>query len=151
MKQIILAFCLLAFALADGDVFVLTDDNFDKTIESNPMVMVKFYAPWCGHCKSLAPEYEKLAQTIKNASKNYLLAELDSTVHKKVAERFQIKGYPTLKFFINGIPIDYDGERKAEPILAFLDKKSIPSSVQLSTEQELKEKVDSKGRRVSFM
>lgn len=149
MKWIILALCLVAFALADGDVFILTDENFDKTIASNSIVMVKFFAPWCGHCKALAPEYEKLAKTVKESGKKYVIAELDATVQKATAGKFGVNGYPTLKLFIDGTPIDYEGERKLDDILAFINKKSIPSSLKLTTDQELKDKVDSIGRRVS--
>lgn len=48
-----------------GDVIQLTDANFKETLEKNPVVLIKFFAPWCGHCKKFAPEYERLATMVK--------------------------------------------------------------------------------------
>ena len=88
------------------DVAVLTDKNFDGFIASHPLVFVKFYAPWCGHCKSMAPGYSELARHMKTATNSVPIAKLDGTVEKTVAGRFAIQGYPTLKLFKNGQPYD---------------------------------------------
>jgi protein disulfide-isomerase-like protein len=64
---------------------------------------VKFYAPWCGHCKKLAPIYEKVAMELSNETPPRNLAKLDAEANPKMAERYKIEGYPTLKLFIKGI------------------------------------------------
>lgn len=149
MKWIILAIFLAAFAFAAEEVVVLTDENYESYITKSPIILVEFYAPWCGHCKELAPEYEKLPERIKKEKKNYVIAKIDATANTKAAAKEKIQGYPTLLLFIDGIPMTYEGERKADSIMAFLDRKSRPASMELLTVDELKEKVAAKGRRVS--
>jgi len=89
----------------------LTDANFDQAIKEFPQLLVEFYAPWCGHCKALAPEYVKAAATLKNNDPPLYIAKVDATEQKKVAGRYGISGYPSLKFFNKGKPIDYNGGR----------------------------------------
>ncbi len=137
---------LVAFALA-GDVVVLTDESYDETLKKSPVVMVKFFAPWCGHCKSFAPEYEKAATMLKEQKKDYVLAELDATVHKKAAEKNGIQGFPTIKLFLNGKAIDYNGDRTAEAVISFIDKRTSPPSTELKNAAAVKEKKESKGLR----
>ena len=64
-----------------------------------------------------------------------------------MAQRYDVRGYPTLKFFINGIPINYEKERKTDAMLEFLKKKMEPSIQELKTVEEIKDKAELKGRR----
>lgn len=100
----------------DGDVVVLTDDNFEQNvIGSDDVWLVEFYAPWCGHCKKLAPEWAQAATNLKDQVK---VAKVDATVEKRLASKYGINGYPTIKIFLPGTkdPEDYNGPRDAAGI-----------------------------------
>ena len=110
----------------EEDVLILTNDNFDTTVYSKGIILVEFYAPWCGHCKSLAPEYSKAAKALKENDPPIPLAKVDATENKELGQRFDVSGYPTIKFFKNGEPYDYEGPRDSEGIIAYMKEKASP-------------------------
>ncbi|MED6152740.1 hypothetical protein PIB30_094885 [Stylosanthes scabra] len=122
-----LAFGVLLFALvfvsaSADDVVVLTEDNFDKEVGHDRGALVEFYAPWCGHCKKLAPEYEKLGSSFKKA-KSVLIGKVDCDEHKSLCSKYGVSGYPTIQWFPKGSlePKKYEGPRTAESLAEFVN------------------------------
>lgn len=107
-----------AFYGSSSPVLQLTPSNFKSKVEnSNGVVLVEFFAPWCGHCKSLTPTWEKVATVLKGVA---TVAAIDADAHQSIAQEYGIKGFPTIKVFVPGQPpVDYQGAREAKPIAEF--------------------------------
>ncbi|KAF2798253.1 protein disulfide-isomerase [Melanomma pulvis-pyrius CBS 109.77] len=116
---------LAAVALA-SDVHELTKDTFKGFVEENDLVLAEFFAPWCGHCKALAPEYEVAATTLKE--KDIALAKIDCTEQQDLCQEYGVEGYPTLKVFRGPESITpYTGQRKADAIISYMTKQNLPA------------------------
>jgi protein disulfide-isomerase A6 len=121
---LLLSASVSALYSSTSSVVQLTADNFEsEVLNSNNLWIVEFYAPWCGHCKNLAPEFEKAAKALKGFVK---LGAVDMTVHGAVGSNYNIQGYPTLKFFGDNkkAPTDYDSGRTAKDLIAFSVKQA---------------------------
>jgi len=144
---------LLEVVNASSAVIDLIPSNFDKIVlKSGKPVLVEFFAPWCGHCKSLAPVYEELAQAFSFASDKVTIAKMDADEHKSEASKYGVQGFPTLKFFDgkSDKPEDYNGGRDLESLSAFITEKTgirrkgvmkEPSNVQMLTDSSFDKEI----------
>ena len=122
----------------DGShVLSLTKDTFDEAVKSNKHLLVKFVAPWCGHCKSLAPAYAAAAKQLADLESDIKLASVDATIEGDLAQQYEVKGYPTIKFFSDGTTFEYTGGRNQEDIVSWLKKKTGPAADELKTVEDL--------------
>ncbi|KAF8377051.1 hypothetical protein HHK36_030423 [Tetracentron sinense] len=148
-------FCMIALSLfvsslgvisAEGEdqsqEFVLTLDhsNFSEIVSKNNFVVVEFYAPWCGHCKNLAPEYEKAASILSSHDPPVILTKFDANddANKELASEFEVRGFPTLKILRNGGKNvqDFKGPRDADGIVAYLKKQVGPASAEIKSVED---------------
>lgn len=82
LKHVCVTLLALLVVAQAGNVLQLTDSTLKDTITQNDVVLIKFYAPWCGHCKRLAPDYEKAADLLKEKGVSAVMAEVDCTVEQ---------------------------------------------------------------------
>mmetsp|Transcript_27553 Transcript_27553/g.59877 ORF Transcript_27553/g.59877 Transcript_27553/m.59877 type:complete len:224 (-) Transcript_27553:381-1052(-) len=106
-------------ATARAEVLSLNDDNYEELTAGKP-VFIKFFAPWCGHCKAMASDWEKLSDDYAG-SESALIAEVDCTAEDTeiVCDENAIEGFPTIKWGDTSGLEDYDGERDYDSLAAF--------------------------------
>lgn len=103
-------------------VVSLTTKSFEEQVlNSKEPWIIKFYAPWCGHCKRLAPTWNKLSRSLKEAGSSTQVAKVDCTVHRRVCSRFGVNGYPSLFYINNGNVYKYKGGRSLPAFLDFVE------------------------------
>eukprot|EP00730_Choanoeca_flexa_P004599 TRINITY_DN11745_c0_g3_i1.p1 TRINITY_DN11745_c0_g3~~TRINITY_DN11745_c0_g3_i1.p1 ORF type:complete len:351 (+),score=107.48 TRINITY_DN11745_c0_g3_i1:1097-2149(+) len=124
VRASVLPFALVAITAA-SNVVDLTPDNFDDVVNGDKPAFVEFYAPWCGHCKSLAPKWEELADAYSSV-KDVVIAKVDASEHRDLGSRYGVTGFPTLKFFPKGStdPDDYSGARETDDLAKFVEDKT---------------------------
>jgi len=105
-------------------VKVIVGKTFDeKVMKSDADVLLEFYAPWCGHCKSLAPKYDELAEKFLGNDR-LIIAKIDYTANEVDHSKISVKGFPTIYFFPNGkkdSPILFNESREVDGFLKFLN------------------------------
>lgn len=123
LLALILANTCQALYTSSSPVVKLTKDNFKKLVlDSDQLWFVEFYAPWCGHCKQLAPAWEKAAKSLKGVVN---VGAVDMTTDQDAGAAYGIQGFPTIKFFgfDKSKPADYSGQRDDASIVSYaIDK-----------------------------
>jgi len=130
-------FIFLVFIASGEETVDLTTDDFDDFVKDRN-VLVEFFAPWCGHCKALAPKWEAAAaQVNKDDSIDATIAKVDATAEKDLGGRYGVEGYPTIKWFPKGTlnAEDYEGGRETDDIVDYVKSATIPVVVTISKKQ----------------
>ena len=125
-------------------VLPLKDADFDTTLAESDKAMpghlwlLEFYAPWCGHCKKLNPILDALAAD-ENVVVN--IGKVDCTANKQLKDRFQVRGYPTVKYYRDGQFGEYEGGRSQAEISMWVENMGRPAVEHVSelTEERMKE------------
>ncbi|KAJ5945788.1 Protein disulfide-isomerase tigA [Penicillium verhagenii] len=115
-----------SFANASSAVKDLVPDNFDQVVLSGKPALVEFFAPWCGHCKTLAPVYEELGAAFAFAEDKVTVAKVDADANRELGKRFGVQGFPTLKWFDgkSDKPEEYKGGRDLESLSSWITDKT---------------------------
>lgn len=146
LRGICLLICSAVAVSAIGDhpdVTQLTSSNWDDAVSNTPLMLIEFYAPWCGHCKRLAPEYEKAAERLAKGDPQIPLAKVDCTEEESICSKHGVSGYPTLKIFKDGeVAKDYDGPRDADGIVRTMNVEGGPASKEISSLSDFNKFID---------
>ncbi|CAK7304688.1 Protein disulfide-isomerase A2 [Vulpes lagopus] len=130
----------------DG-ILVLNQRNLGLALRAHRTLLVQFYAPWCGHCKALAPEYSKAAALLAAESAEARLAKVDGPAEAELTKEFAVTEYPTLKFFRDGNrthPEEYTGPKEADGMAEWLRRRVGPSAMQLADAEGAQALIDSR-------
>ncbi|XP_051205192.1 protein disulfide isomerase-like 1-4 [Lolium perenne] len=117
-------------------VVLLAAANFSSFLAARRHAMVQFYAPWCAHCRALAPDYAAAAASLAAQQADVALAKVDATEDAELTEQYGVQGFPTLLFFVDGVHNEYTGDRTKDAILAWITKKLGPEVQNLTTADE---------------
>ncbi|ANQ06922.1 Protein disulfide-isomerase [Plasmodium coatneyi] len=135
------------YACAHEDLFnehitTIHDGELNNFITKNDVVLVMFFAPWCGHCKRLIPEYNEAANMLAEKKSEIKLASVDATTENALAQEYGITGYPTMIMFNKKNRVNYGGGRTAQSIVDWLQQMTGPVFTEITTniEDVLKEK-----------
>ncbi|GJP44650.1 hypothetical protein CLOM_g4016 [Closterium sp. NIES-68] len=121
LPLLLLSCSLLA---ASSHVVDLTPANFGEYVGGERAVFVKFFAPWCGHCQKVAPEYERVAGAVKDVPA-LAVGKVNCDEHKDLCSQHAIRSFPTFRWFSahHTTPENFKGRRDADDFLNFINEK----------------------------
>ncbi|GFZ09788.1 PDI-like 1-2 [Actinidia rufa] len=126
-------------ALARPDYVIMISDppSSEPGKRNDAIILLEFYAPWCGHCKKLDPILDEVAVSLQNDA-YVVIAKIDGTANDIPSDVFNVKGYPTLYFqSASGNLLQYDGDRTKEAIIDFIQKNRDTATQQDRVKDEL--------------
>ncbi|CBI21618.3 unnamed protein product, partial [Vitis vinifera] len=146
----LLALCTVPISAVEGEFVVTLDySNFTETVAKQDFIVVEFYAPWCGHCQQLAPEYEKAASVLSSHDPPIILAKVngDDAANRQLGQKFDIKGFPTLFIVKDGGKKvqEYNGPPDADGIVNYLKRQLGPASTEIKSSEDAATFIDEKG------
>ncbi|KAI5015144.1 hypothetical protein ZWY2020_056534 [Hordeum vulgare] len=138
-----------ATAMPGEAVLTLDAGNFSEVVTKHEFIVVEFYAPWCGHCKELAPEYEKAASVLRKRDPPVVLAKVDAydESNKELKDKYKVHGYPAIKIIRKGGSdvSAYGGPRDAEGIVEYLMRQVGPASLEIKSAVDASRSIGDKG------
>ena len=114
---------LLCILYKYNNIDQLNESYTLEQFEDSTETFALFYAPWCGHCKSLMPVWDSLKETNK-----FKMEKIDCDENQELAKTHEVQGFPTIKYLPNGInsskdSLEYEGDRSEEDLVAFFKNK----------------------------
>ena len=152
-KRLLAATALLVSVVhSSASITELTGSTLDQFIADNEYTFVEFYAPWCGHCKNLVPVYAKFPQAAKVLDVDLKIAKIDASEYKEDIRKYGIKGFPSLRFFIDGAMTVLELKEMPTPesLTEWVRKKLLPPFVELSTEADVAAHIENGNSIVGF-
>jgi len=118
----------------------LDKESFKGVVEKG-VTFVKFFAPWCGHCKRMAPTWEKLAENFAD-NEGVTIGHVDCTVddnkNKELCNGEGVNGFPTLNIYKDGEKVaEYSGKRDLDALVEFVEKHTKPAGEEKEVKDEL--------------
>ena len=120
-------------------------EEFKSEVDSHDAIFIKFFAPYCMHCKSMASDFVRTSQKMSEDDTSVTLAEVDCTsaTGTLICQEYKVGGYPTLKLFKNGVPYkDYNGNRTADEMAGWLKKNAAQHSKRVSSFTDLDKTIE---------
>lgn len=99
-----------------GEVVALDSTTYESALKDGQPWLIEYYAPWCGHCKALAPIYEKVALALKGKAN---VAKVDCPANEVICRSQKVRGYPTIKLHQHGQATEFKKQRTLEGLTEF--------------------------------